>query len=442
MKTLLIFVYTLLLMPLATSDANVVPFQSGDRWCVLGDSITRSGQYHRYIELFYQTRFPAQKLEVINCGISGDTAPGALQRLQWDCLDAKPTVVSVMLGMNDLANSAEIYDKAMRQLTQSLVEAGVKVILITSSIFDDTADLPLANSPGSGAVLAGFAKRVRAIADEYSLPVVDFNGPMTAINTEQQKRNPKFTIVGGDRVHPTQTGHMVMAYEFLKAQGLSGIVSRITIDAATGSTGTLENCTVDKLKVRDGEIRFTCLENALPCPVEDKAKPALDLVPFIREFNQEILTVHGLEPGDYELSIDGSEVGKFSCMELASGVNLADEMNTPQLKQSFEVLSALQKKWDIAAKLRNLAYCEHCAWPDAPRPLDLSLMPAKLTAREARVGSRNASVFESHKQYLEFKPQEKELYREMEVVVNAARLVAQPKPHKFTLSRSRVKIEK
>jgi lysophospholipase L1-like esterase len=437
MKRTLTLLSALLLASLASLHAavTVTPFQSGDRWCVLGDSITRSGQYHRYIELFYQTRFPSLKLDVINCGISGDTAPGALKRLQWDCLDAKPTVVSVMLGMNDRSGSAETYDKAMRQLTKSLVDAGTGVILITPSIYDDTADLKAANRAGDGAVLADYGKRVQAMANEFKVAIVDFNGPMTAINAEQQKQNPKFTIVGGDRVHPTQPGHMVMAYEFLKAQGLSGMVSRITVDTATGKTGDLENCTVEKFEIRDDEIRFVCLENALPYPFEDKAMPALDLVPFNREFNQEILMVRGLVPGDYELCVDGKDIRKYTASELAEGVNLACEPAMPQLQQSQTVLAALQKKWDIVARLRNLAYCEHCSWPDAPRPLDFSQMPAKLAAREARVGDQNTSVIKSHKEYLEDKPQEAELYREMEKAVQASRLAAQPKSHEFILRR-------
>ena len=235
----------LLLGPLTgllSAQAPVPAFQPGERWCVLGDSITEGGSYHRYMELFYCTRFPDRKLEVVNCGIRGDTAPGALRRLRWDCLAAKPTVVSVMLGMNDVAPSlynakystssmegrrsecAETYHKGMRNLTASLIGAGVKVILIKPSIFDDTADLPFANSPGCGATLAGFASRVQAIAEESKVAVVDFSGPMMAINAQQQKHDPHFSIVGPDRTHPTPPGHRVMAYEFLRAQKASGVV--------------------------------------------------------------------------------------------------------------------------------------------------------------------------------------------------------------------------
>jgi len=424
------------------------PFIEGDRWGVLGDSITRSGQYHRYVELFYLTRFPSRKLDVINCGISGDTAPGALRRLQWDCLDAKPTVVSVMLGMNDVspglyapggdesrrAKTAETYEVAMRQLTKSLLDSGVKVILITPSIFDDTADVSGANYPGCGAALAGFAQRAQAMAGEFQVPCVDFNGPMAAINAEKQKQNPRFTIVGGDRIHPTPPGHFVMACEFLRAQGLAGVVSSITIDAAAKQVGKLKNCSVDDLRVDDGGIVFTCMENALPFPVEASAKAALEWVPFVQEFNQQLLTVSGLPPGDYELSIDGKEIRNFTAAQLAEGVNLAEEANTPQAQQSQAVLAALQKKWDAVANLRNLAVCEHTAWPDAHRPIDPAQMAAKLDARLDRA-KQNPAIKEAHRQYLEMKPREGALQQEAEAAMQAARKVARPMPHEFTLRR-------
>ena len=168
------------------SAIDVPQFQAGERWGVLGDSITQSGSYHRYVELFYLTRFPALSLDVINSGIAGDTAPRALQRLKWDCLDAKPTVVSMMFGMNDANKDLESYEQAMRKLTGLLLDSGAKVILIKPSIFDDTADLPQANSPGTGAKLAKFAERVQAIADDYQVQTVDFNTPMTVVYRDQQ----------------------------------------------------------------------------------------------------------------------------------------------------------------------------------------------------------------------------------------------------------------
>jgi len=454
----ILILLSILLAPLICAAGNAtspLPFRDGDRWCVLGDSITRSGHYHRYVELFYLTRFPDRRLDVINCGISGDTAPGALKRLKWDSLDARPTVVSVMLGMNDVmpglynpeesspdieirrAKAAERYYGAMRQLTVALKGAGVQVILITPSIFDDTADLPRRNYPGCGAALAAYGSFVRSLAAELDLPVIDFNGTMTAINAARQRDNPRFTIVGGDRIHPTAPGHLVMAHEFLRAQGLAGPVSRIAIDAAAGMPGLLENCAIERVRILGDGIAFSCIERALPFPVETAARPALALVPFARDFGQQILVVGGLSAGDYALSIDGKRIREFDAAELAAGVDLALEPATPQALQAAAVLAVLHKKWETAGRLRNLAYCEHYAWPDAPRPVDLSQMPARLDERLARIGGANPSVAESHRQYLRDKPREAELRRELDEAMGAARLAAQPQSREFRLVRVR-----
>lgn len=451
MKTLLRLICWLALLVQTCGAIEAPQFQAGDRWCVLGDSITHGGSYHHYVELYYTTRFPTRPVDVINCGIAGDTVWGAVRRLRWDCLDAKPTVVSVMLGMNDIgrhlyeagnsitnveslrSERVENYDKTMRRLTKELLASGVKVILVKPSIFDDTADLPKTNCPGLGAALAGLASRLEAIADEFKVPNVDFNGPMTQINREQQKRDPHFTIVGPDRVHPGAPGHQVMAYEFLRAQQVPAIVSQIVIDAAAGKAGQSENCEVTDLTVGTNLVTFTCLEGALPFPVEASAAPALGYVPFTRELNQETLLVRGLAPGNYELSIDGQTIRRFTAAELADGVNLADETNAPQLQQSLQVLAALRQKWDAVAKLRTIAYIEHDVWPAAKHPVDMAQMTAKVKERLAKVGTGNPWVVAQLKQYLDVQPHESELRADVAATIAQARRVSQPKPHLYKL---------
>jgi len=43
-------------------------FKTGDSLCMVGDSITHGGSYHKYIYLFYATRFPDAKFDIYNCG--------------------------------------------------------------------------------------------------------------------------------------------------------------------------------------------------------------------------------------------------------------------------------------------------------------------------------------------------------------------------------------
>ena len=439
---------------LLTQVSPVPRFQSGDRWCVLGDSITHGGLYHRYVELFYLTRFPSVQLDVINCGISGDTAVGAEKRLPWDCLNAKPTVVSVMFGMNDVkrdlyaptatgadieqqrASAAAIYDKTMRRLVKTLRDSGAKVVCILPSPFDDTADLPAPNLPGCNAALVKLGQQVRAIAQEFQIPTVDFNSPLSSINAQKQKLDPHFTIIGPDRVHPKEPGHLIMAAEFLKAQQLTGIVSRIEIDTTAKRAGALENCEVSDLSIKPEAVSFACNEHSLPFPVSDAAKPALQLIPFVKDFDQETLCVTGLAPGNYELKIDGQSVHTYTAAELAAGVNLALETNTPQYQQALAVQAEIGKKWSAMDKIRTIAYVEFSAWPDAPRPVNITLLQPKLDTQLAAASGKSYQPYirDQQKKYHELKTHEAEFPIQQEEGVRAARQAAVIRPHQFSLN--------
>lgn len=427
-------------------------FVSGDRLAVLGDSITHTGSYHREIELFYLTRLPETLNEVINCGAAGDTSVAALRRLDWDCLAARPTVVSVMLGMNDVpralyapnktgpkveekrAERADAFEKSLREITRRLLASRARVILIQPSIFDDTAKLEKANLPGLGPALAEYAKKVREIAAEFRVATVDFSGPMTLINREQQLRDPSFTITGPDRVHPGKPGHLVMAYLFLQAQAAPGLVSSIAIDAAAGRAGALENATLSDLVVSPGKVSFTAIETALPFPVDAAAAPGLDLVPFTTSLNRQLLRISGLAPGNYRLAIDGQPVRDFTAQALAAGVNLAEEKNTPQMLQAQAVRAAMDRKWDAVAKQRIIAYIESYAWPDAPRPFVAAAMTEKVKARLAKVGKSNPWVADQHQLYFDLKPREAELPALAATALAEARKLAKPLAHRFTLT--------
>ena len=87
-------------------NSAVRPFEPGDRVCSLGDSITKGGSYHQLLEIFYAVRFPDRTTDFFNCGVGGDRANAILSaqrfRLETDVLGHNPTVIVVMLGMNDV----------------------------------------------------------------------------------------------------------------------------------------------------------------------------------------------------------------------------------------------------------------------------------------------------------------------------------------------------
>jgi len=358
--------------------AEVEPFRAGDKVCLVGDSITHGGWYHEFVWLFYLTRFPQRELRMINCGVCADTAGRALGRLSWDVLAHAPTVATVMLGMNDFGcglygpdKTADRYEKrrrdriaehakSMRKMVGKLKESSVRVILLTPSIFDDSAELKSAKRSGANAGLGVCAENVRVLAAESGTGLVDFFTIMNRINRAQQAKDPKFTIVGPDRVHPRLPGHFVMAYQFLKAQGMPRYVARMVLDAATGRVTAQANCELGAVKVEGGGIAFDCLAQALPFPVHKGARPSLALVPFMAELNREDLVVTGLKAGTYELAIDEQVVGEYRAADLAAGVNLAGNEKTPQYRQALKVMSLNGRRRSIeAGAIRDIAAAEH-----------------------------------------------------------------------------------
>ena len=349
-------------------------FKDGETVCFLGDSITAGGRTQTVLADYYLTRFPARTIRFVNAGRSGDSAGGALGRLQDDVIAKKPTSVTIMLGMNDVGRGSYVAKPdagKLRQQQQSLngykanmekvvarirAEAGEpKLVFITPSPFDQTVVLEKDNNqPGCNDGLGRCAEFVRALAATNHGTVVDFHAPMTALNLEQQQKDPKWTIIGADRVHPGAPGHLMMAWLFLKAQGAPAVVSRVTVDAAAGRVAENVNAEVTKFGKQDGGVTFTVLEKALPFPVDPAAKAALELLPIEKDLNQQLLAVSGLADGSYEVRIDGAAVGRHTAGELAHGINLAFNEATPQCKQAQIVAHHNEQRRNAEAQACSL----------------------------------------------------------------------------------------
>ena len=332
-------------------------FEDGDSVCFLGDSITAGGGYQTVISNYYLTRFPERRIRFVNAGRAGDTAGGSLKRLQEDVIDRKPNMVAIMFGMNDVNRRAYIADPgpeetaaqrdALLRFKENLtavvgrLRAGLgqpKLLFLTPTPFDETAVLAKDNNqPGCNDGLARCAEIVRELAAASSGMLVDFHGPMTALNLEQQQKDPEWTIIGGDRVHPGALGHLMQAWLFLKKQGAPAVVSKVAVDATTGRAVESVNAEVSAIAEAGGGVTFTVLEKSLPFPIDPAAAMVLGVLPIERDLNRQILSVQGLAEGDYELKIDGSLVGRYCARDLRLGVNLAFNQHTPQFKQAQTV---------------------------------------------------------------------------------------------------------
>lgn len=356
------------------NSARAETFKDGETVCFLGDSITAGGSYQTMIADYYLTRFPERTIRFVNAGRPGDTAGGSLKRLQEDVIEKKPTAVTIMFGMNDVSRGSYVAnpdDKKKATQLQAInsyktnmvtvvsrirAEAGnPKLLFITPSPFDQTVVLDKDNNqPGCNDGLGRCAEIVRELAAKNNDTVVDFHGPMTALNLEQQKNDPKWTIIGGDRVHPSTPGHLMMAWLLLKTQGVPSVVSKVAVDAATGRAVENVNAEMTAVTKKNGGVNFTLREKALPFPIDPAAKPVLQLLPIEKDLNQEILVVRGLATGNYELKIDDAGVGRYSAQDLERGINLAFNAATPQFKQAQTVARFNLQRRDAEAQACRL----------------------------------------------------------------------------------------
>ncbi len=322
----------------------------GDRVVFYGDSITDQRLYTTFTESFIVTRFPALNISFTHSGWGGDRVTGGGGgpidlRLARDVFPYRPTVMTIMLGMND-GNYKAFDDATFRTFTAGMehildsvhqTAPDCRITLIQPSPYDDATRAPLF-AEGYNAVLLKFSDYLADTARTRHLDLADLNNPVTAMLRKAVAADPEQAQkILPDRVHPAAAGHIVMAAALLKAWNAPALVSDVAIDAQSGTAHT-QNAKVDGVRT-GAQLTWTETEAALPMPIDLRDK-LLDLTlktsGFVDALDRETLKVTGLTGANYELKIDGVSAGKFSSGDLGGGVNLAT-LNTPMLRQALDV---------------------------------------------------------------------------------------------------------
>ncbi len=382
-KQFFLIIFTCILFAGAQGQITVPPFKKGERVVFVGNSITHKGHYHAYIWLYYMTRFPDMPVTVFNAGIGGDKSWDIKERLDDDIFSRNPTYMTMTFGMNDVG-----YRDFLKEDAQKIAEAqikksfenyqviekrmqdakGVTKVIIGGSPYDEMSKIERQVFPTKNAALLKVNEFQQASAKANGWGFVDFTRPMMEIIQREVQKDPSFALCGDDRVHPDNDGQLVMAYLFLKAQGMAGKkVAEIDINAKTKKIDSTDNCTVSSLKGNENGLSFNYLAKALPFPVDSIARgfgnlkaptEALRLIPFTKEFNQELLKVGELSNGNYQLLIDGQPIAKFSASNLADGINMAELTNTPQYQQATKILLLNEERLEKEKLLRDYAWME------------------------------------------------------------------------------------
>lgn len=328
----------------ALKDGDVVVFY--------GDSITDQRLYTTFVENYVLTRFPQMHVKFVHSGWGGDRVSGGGGgpidiRMQRDILAYKPTVLTIMLGMNDARYRAydpqifEDFSKGYTHIVKTVKAAlpGVRITVIVPSPYDDVTRKPLFD-PGYNTVLLKYGDFVRDLAKQEDLNVADLNTGVVAALSKANTTDPVNALkMIPDRVHPGPSGHLLMAEALLKSWNAPALVTDTEIDAAAGSASNSVGADVSGIEKTDHGISWTETDAALPLPVDwndPLIKLAADSSDVVDALDREPLRVTGLTSGNYLLTIDGLDMGIYSSSQLAAGINLA-LLQTPMAKQADEV---------------------------------------------------------------------------------------------------------
>jgi lysophospholipase L1-like esterase len=350
--------------------------RDGDRVVFYGDSITDQRLYTTFAETYVVTRFPHLRLSFVHSGVGGDRVTGGWAggidlRLHRDVIAYKPTVMTIMLGMNDGGDRVwdedlfKTYSTGYQHIIDTVKQAlpGIRITAIQPSPYDDVTRPPDVGD-GYNKVLVRYGQFVKETGERQGLTVADLNAPVVAMLEKAKTTDPDLAQkILKDRVHPGPGGHLIMAEALLKAWNAPKIVAAVEINATTSRVANAENAKVTMLRAGNG-LSWSETDGALPFPLaldgDDKALAlAVRSSDFVEALDQEPLKVTGLSAARYQLKIDGEKVGDFTNEQFAEGVNLA-VLPTPMAKQAVKV-------HDLTLKHNNVHFAR---WRDVQVELE------------------------------------------------------------------------
>ncbi|MGQ9590074.1 MAG: family 16 glycoside hydrolase [Planctomycetota bacterium] len=330
--------------------AKASTLRRGGRVAIAGDSITEQRLYSRFLEDYLVACVPELDLRVVQLGWSGERAPGFLARMENDLYPFEPDVVTTCYGMNDGSYRAydpaigKAYAAAMREIVARLKERGATVVVGSPGAVDTfTFRNPNASPRVYNANLAHLRDIARDVAREHGMPFANVHDSMDiAMERAKPVLGEAYDVCGADGFHPRPNGHLVMAYAFLVAMGLSGEVGTIALDWGSGSATASEGHKV--LSSAGGEVQVESARYPF-CFFGDPKSPEATrsiapFLPFADDLSRFVLRVKGL-PSERAAVAWGGASKSFPRAELERGVNLAAEfLDANPFAEAFQKVDA------------------------------------------------------------------------------------------------------
>ncbi|MBO5065735.1 MAG: SGNH/GDSL hydrolase family protein [Clostridia bacterium] len=154
-----------------------------------------------------------KNIEVYNRGNSGDRICDLYGRWIEECLNLKPTILSVLIGVNDIVfnwnnnsgSDPERYEKIYRYLLDEVKEKNPETLIVIMEPFFGDKEEPELDAFFKEHI-GGYQKAAKKIAEEYGAVFV----PLQDLFDEYAQKTDVFNLLW-DGVHPTTCGHQLIA---------------------------------------------------------------------------------------------------------------------------------------------------------------------------------------------------------------------------------------
>lgn len=190
-----------------------------------GDSVTDTGRfehndlgrgYPMFVESWFSAQHVGMNVRFMNRGVSGNRSEDVLKRWKEDCVDLKPDLVSILIGINDcwrrydsdlITTAEQYYVNCKKMISRTKEETDAEIVLMEPFLLPFTEEQKTWREDLNPKIDA-----LRELAGEYRLTLIPLDG---IFNSVSALKEPGFWTQDG--VHPTNEGHALIAREWLKA---------------------------------------------------------------------------------------------------------------------------------------------------------------------------------------------------------------------------------
>lgn len=209
--------------------------KSHSKLVMIGDSVTDCGRtqpvgeglfeahgrgYVAMVAAMLNVTYPDSHIRIVNMGTSGNTVRDLKARWQHDVIAMQPDWLSIMIGINDVwrqfdsPTQAEIhvglveYTSTLEELIRDTLPLLQGMVLLTPYYIETN------RADQMRATMDRYGTAVRMLGLKYGTYFVDTQAAFDRLLLHSHS-----AAIAWDRVHPNQTGHMVIAQAFLNAIG-------------------------------------------------------------------------------------------------------------------------------------------------------------------------------------------------------------------------------